>query len=619
MPCALVREELSARLDGEANDAMAAAVDEHVAACAPCREHEERLWSVRRAVRARAAERVPDLTAPILARISEERRSRPRAQRRERVRYAFVGAAASIVVLLAASLPWSSRPPGSATAAELVAGVRAAARTLESYEATFTVRETGWLATVPDRRFNVALAYAAPERVALRIDDRTTYPSEVWPRNDIVLVSDGTSLSVREPATCPRDALPDCSPRTTERRVIVDRQPFDGIHRVPTDAVLPLTTLAGPEGLEIRGTGTVLGRSAHAVALRYGQAIPLIESFQVGGLWRDFHPSDEVELWLDRATWFPLKVEVRAADSTERADWAARNGYRDRAGTTLLRITATSLAETDPPPGSFAVNERGIVRTGGFRARDLDELGSSLIPRDLGGLDPYRAGEAGAATIVAWARGINYVKLVERPAAGALEDLIAEEVRLGAIGPAYYLPASERDPRRLIMFTGDRTIRLESNLPRADLLRIASSISVRTRQVASADLVGRKGAWARRVNPEDLRTINIAPDPSFMPEGYAARVGLLLYGPIGNKTLNVYYRRAEAEIGGSGIQITRSVPADRLTPSSKDLIGTTITGDIQGRWSIERSELEWIDDGIYNAITVPGFDRATALRIARSL
>lgn len=618
MSCSDVREELSARLDDEGNETLAGSVDDHLVTCAACRAHEERLWRVRRAVRARPAESVPDLSGRILAQISEERRSLPRARRRERVRYAVVGAAASIAVLLAASLPWSSRPPDSASAAAVVSGIRSAARSLDSYQATFAVEETGWLGSVPQRSFEIAIAYVAPERVAMRIEDATRYPSPAWPRNDVALISDGTSLSITEPATCPRDALPDCSPQRIERRVIQDRQPFDGIHRVPTDAILPLVTLASSEGLEVKGSRSVLDRRAHVVVLRYGQALPLVESFQVGGAWRDFHPSDEVEVWLDQETWFPLGMQVRATGSNERAEWAARNGYQERRGTRLLRITATSLSEEPAHPTSFVVEEKGSLRNGGFRERALGDVDPSLLPTDVRGLEPYRAGRVGARTLVAWTRGMNYLKLVEQQMSGARDGLTAEEVRLEG-GPAYYSPASERDPRRVIIFTENREMRLESNLPRADLLAIASSIDVRTRPVASGKPKGKTGISARRVAPGDLSGLDLAPSPTYMPEGYEARVGLLLEGPSERETLSVYYRRAEAEIGGFGIRITRSVPAERLDPSSKDLMGTIIARDVQGRWSIERSELEWIHDGVYNAVAVPGFDRATALRIARSL
>jgi hypothetical protein len=38
-----------------------------------------------------------------------------------------------------------------------------------------------------------------------------------------------------------------------------------------------------------------------------------------------------------------------------------------------------------------------------------------------------------------------------------------------------------------------------------------------------------------------------------------------------------------------------------------------------GRFSAGRSELEWVEGGIYRAISAPGFDLATIVGIAESL
>jgi predicted anti-sigma-YlaC factor YlaD len=66
MRCELVREALSARLDGEAETQPAAVVDAHLDGCPPCRAWLTGAERVTRTVRLQAAE-VPDLTARILA------------------------------------------------------------------------------------------------------------------------------------------------------------------------------------------------------------------------------------------------------------------------------------------------------------------------------------------------------------------------------------------------------------------------------------------------------------------------------------------------------------------------------------------------------------------------
>jgi len=70
MDCRDARSEISARLDGEADPALLAPLDEHLGGCAACRTHAAAISAAHRTVRLRAAEPVPpDLTAGVLAAI----------------------------------------------------------------------------------------------------------------------------------------------------------------------------------------------------------------------------------------------------------------------------------------------------------------------------------------------------------------------------------------------------------------------------------------------------------------------------------------------------------------------------------------------------------------------
>ena len=64
--CESLRVDISARLDGELDESRARELDEHLETCAACRGYEARMRSVRRAMRVRSAEPVPDLTAAIM-------------------------------------------------------------------------------------------------------------------------------------------------------------------------------------------------------------------------------------------------------------------------------------------------------------------------------------------------------------------------------------------------------------------------------------------------------------------------------------------------------------------------------------------------------------------------
>ena len=69
MDCELIREAISARLDGESPGVAPEIVDGHVATCAECRAFAEGAGALHRAVRVAPAPPVPDLSAGILAAI----------------------------------------------------------------------------------------------------------------------------------------------------------------------------------------------------------------------------------------------------------------------------------------------------------------------------------------------------------------------------------------------------------------------------------------------------------------------------------------------------------------------------------------------------------------------
>ena len=99
MTCDRVRLALSARLDGEDPDVAETVVAVHLAGCAACRSFADEAQTLHRNLRLRSADAVPDLTAPILASIDQER-VRVGDSRRAALRMALV--AVGVVQLLAA-------------------------------------------------------------------------------------------------------------------------------------------------------------------------------------------------------------------------------------------------------------------------------------------------------------------------------------------------------------------------------------------------------------------------------------------------------------------------------------------------------------------------------------
>jgi hypothetical protein len=637
--CPRARVQLSARLDGEVGDTTARALDLHLASCPRCRAHEQALIRVRRSLRTQPAEPVPDLSEAILqevarvARAGERRveapsdvvgpRPFPHTHRRtrrsgrhtavsarspspgrwaERLRVGGIAAAAAALIMLGASLPFVERPPHLAAAGEIARGVRAAARTLRAYRATFSIVERGWHPAVPVRRMRAGVAFEAPERFRLRVRDHTRYPSGSWPRNDVTIVATARRWSIQEPSSCPTAALPRCA-TGKESRTIVRRQPFDGTSSLPTDIVVPLETLASSGEFDVLGVDEVLNRSAYRLALPYRRAVPLVMALQDGGLWRSFEPFDRVELWVERRTWFPLRFDVVRGDRPP-----------------LLSVRATSFsARPVRAPGTFTVPVRGLIKDGGFQpARRM----RSRQPRFLAGLAPYRRGVlAGGGEVRSYVRGMTWLKVTYDDATERAFPLTAEEVRLARGRVAYYQPATgtgteEALRRRVDVFGRGAHVHLEANLARDELLRVAASLPVAGRRLDAASRRG--GTSVRRLAPEAAARFGFVASPGSLPRGYAPTAALLTRSRDGRRTVTVYYRRPEAEFDGFGIRITQARPVTMLPPTSESLHSLRV-GERRVRWSEERGEAEWRDGLTYRAVAAPSFGWPTAARIIEGL
>lgn len=623
LACGDVRAEVSALFDDELDAGAAADVRRHLAECDTCRAYAERIAGVRSSLRLAEAEPVPDLTEEIMARVEtawEHRTRRGRAV--ALVRTFAVAAVASALVVAGASLPSRDRRGDVASAAEIVRQVRRAARALETYHATFRITERGWHQDVPRRQFRAEVWFDAPERFRLEIDDLTAYPDpEQWPENSVAFVAAPDKVQVREPSRCPVALLPGCTSPTPEVRTLTGRAPFDGRVVLPTDIVVPLATLVGAGGFEVAESAPVAGRAAHLVALELRRAVPLVTSLQPGGSWRSFHPLDEVRLWLDRDTWFPLRFDVVASESPGREQWAAARGYADRPGDVLLTVRATGFDEPESfPPGFFRVPRDGLVTSGAF---DADAVGGTWpAPGDTAGLAPYRTGRTPRAVIRTYASGTTWLRVTLTRGRGAIATprmLAAEEVRLPGGGIGYYRPAGPELRREVDLFGGGISARVEGNLGRAELLNVAASLDLGSRPLPRV-VRGPGGIRIARLEPASaFDAVGFAVRPRHLPGGYDPRTpdAALLVRSDGNApTLLIHYRAPEAEYDGVGLHITET-PADRLPPTS----GAPSAVDIGngGRYFAERGELEWIRDGVYYSIRAPSFDLATLLDVARGM
>lgn len=621
--CHDIRPDLSAFIDGELRPERRGEVESHLETCTSCRREEASLRAVRRLIRVQPVEDVPDLAPAIMARVAA-RKARDHEPWRERFRVAAVAAAAAALLVWGVSLPFHSSPSDIAAASEITEGVRAAARQLDSYRATYSIVERGWHPSVPLRRMTADVDYRAPEDLRLEVRDLTDYPSSQWPPNDITLIATGDRWWIEEPSSCPTVALPDCAAPTTwagvvERRVVKHRQPFDGTSPLPTDIVLPLETLAADDGFSVLARTTVGERAAYRLGLDYRHALPLIGALQAGGAWRDFHPLDPVDIWVDAETWFPLRFEVRTGTSDDRALWASRRDLSDRAGSLLLRVTATDFSEPDRfSSETFDVPTSGLRRDGGFK--ESTAVLEDLQPRYDAGLRAYRAGHTDdGREVLALARGMSYLKVIRgRGGLSATALEAGEEIALPGGGYAYYLPASEALGRRLELATGRNLIQLETNLTRDALLMVADSLDAAARR-APRVIEKSSGLVLVRTRVERaFEKLAFARSPGYLPEGYATVSASIGRTRDDVRSLTLYLRRPEGEFDGLGMRVVQSHPVAFLPPSSEEFVEVTI-GGLRGRWSAERGELEWIDGKTYRAVAVPSTDLYTALRIAEGL
>lgn len=645
MRCDASQRELSARLDGAPNRRLNEALESHLATCARCRSFAAGAERIRELARIEPAAPVPDLVPRIMAEIHRESRRRPVRQvvPPEWRRYAAAFAAgAAAAALLVGGFPGVRRGPDPALATEIPRLVFESSTLVTSYRATFDIKESNFaptppLAGFPVRNFVAQVAFESPERFRAVIEDRTEYPAGQWPRNDLVLAVDRDRWSFRGPATCPRESLPDCTTGGREVREVRGREPFDGDALLPADVVVPVRTLSGSDRVRLAGEGSVLGRPVVIVELAYRDASPLFAYLHAGGSWRPFHPLDRVLVSLDRETWFPLAYEVRPAAGPERDRWSVQNSLpHEPPGRAVFAATATSFG-TAPQPDGWRPLSRAIrsLRDEGFRDESLEAAAARsgyrpVLPADTAGLRPYRAGTFASGdrprdeVLVSFVRGLTWLKVRQTRTWSQPEPFgdvgsLATPTGLRR-GLAYYEPATAMLGRRLWIHGRGLDLYLESNLPRNDFLRVASSLPVRGGPAPRQWLV-RRLAGGLTVEKTSLARAEAAVSymllPSSLPNGY--RPGPVHLVRIAGRTgVTMFFRRPGTELDGVGIRLHQAGGEPLPPPVDPDVLAVRVRG-FNGRYSPLRAELEWVEDGVYRSLRGTALDLAGLLQVAESL
>ena len=649
MRCDAAQLAISTSMDEQA--ALPSDVEEHRRTCPVCAQFDAGAWRIREVARFEVAPPVPDMVPAIMAKVRDEEADRllgwgPAASPLRGWlgwlvdrRAAVLGAATGVLLgllLTSGGLVPIGMVNTTALASEIPHELVRAASGLDAYQATFDITESNWTKAVPHRTFVASLAFLAPESFRVRVKDSTHYPSGSWPHNDLSLVTDGRTWEASGPDPCPSANLPACPTDGPVTRSIVDRPPFDARAAMPSDIIVPMTVLAASNKVVVNGQDTVAGRDAIAVELTYQDATPLFQYLTFLGSWRPFFPQDQVVVWLDKRTWFPLQYKVFPAAGRERSLWATQMGLPSESPyEPVFEATARSLSATPPPAKAFVVRPGAEVVDEGFLDDPLPKGPGSgcpggsgpIQPCATGGLSLYRSGRFPSSplrpyseTVLAYASGLAWLTVtrVERWDQPALFGIgpFPETVKMpGRRGIGYYLPATSSEPRRLALHTAKGEFLVETDLPRARLLQAAASIPVRG---LAQPVEWRVRRWSGGVVEQGVAQAKFALQrPSYLPPGYER---VAVQTAISGKSTGVtfVYRRPAAELDGVGIVLYQASGQDLAPPNSPDEL-TVMLGPNVGRWSPEGHLLEWMDGRVYRSITGPSFDLATIVRIALSL
>ncbi|MEX0832530.1 MAG: hypothetical protein WD276_01445 [Actinomycetota bacterium] len=637
MNCKEAQLAFSASMDGE-DRALTPEARLHVETCPDCSRFASTARRVRAGARVRVAGPVPDLVEPIMSRVREEAERAPvvrmpRASRpgkfnlRSLMAAAVVGALVGVAIVTAGVIP---RGAGPALAQDIPHEIASAAFEIDGYQANYRIVERNWQPEVPERRFDVRVAFDSPEMFRVDVDDETKYPPEIGLRNDSKLIVSGERWMLQGPEVCIRAATTECPTEVRSvSETVTGRPPFDADAPMPTDIVLPMTALAGSSRVDVLGEDEVAGRPAVLVELSAGDAAPLFAFFQQAGSWRPLYASDRVLLWLDRESWFPLGFTVTAGGGEDRSAWAAVADLQDRPGDTVLDVRLTSLSLAPPEERRFSVDPGG--RSEGFVDLSETELADvvgyePVEPARLLGLAPYRFGRFAGSdeAVLSYARGLAWVKVRETRTHGGETffgpvDEFAERVELPGGGIAYYEPAAGQWGRRVAIHARGWDLYMESNLPRAELLDVAASIPIRGEEIPEAWRIRREG---------DLTVELVSPAEAQRRAGFTVLMPRYLPGAFklvaaeivtfeDARGVTMFYSREGSEPAGFGLRIHQA-PGEQIPPSSGSATAVLVRGET-GRWSPDRQELEWVEDGVYRSVTAPGLDLRNLVAIADSM
>jgi hypothetical protein len=599
-----MRKTLSRYLDGDLSAAATANIEQVLASSDEARRYFDQLVSIRDQMRQETAGEIPDLAPSILAIIGEP----PRESRRPARRVTLAAGFAAGLVAGAVFIGFAFRQPIPVAAADIPDEVIAAQSRVGALTARIDIVERGWHPDVPERRFEGNIQYLAPESLWIEISDITSYPSSAWiPNHTTVVVDEDTAWSSGL-ASCPTESLPDCMPTQPRAMVILDREPFPDASPAPLDLIVPVNGFNRAGEPALLGVTEVDGKRAVGVSITAAQVAALLDGLTTAGNWRDIHPTDRVELWLDEQHLVPLALSVFPAETSDRALWAIRHGYDDRAEVPILEVAWSEVVFGTEPIAFPSPPQGGAQGSAGFTDASEPEP-SAPVPLALpDGMTLHRAGAIDNAagpevSIASWSDGRAWVKVRSTSSwegshlfgdVGAL----VREVQLGS-GVAYLSEGGDR----IGIHGEDIDLVVLGSLPTEALLEIAGSIGVDGRPVPST--------WVEAA-------------ASTLDDARAEVAGLLVpmelegFGPPAIRAARGVATMSYAGPGDRAFLLTQAADTELSPPLEANVRGVTVRG-VDGRYSPDRGLLEWVEGELGVALASTTLSVDELVSIAESL
>jgi hypothetical protein len=561
MRCDEARLLESARSDGLAQtQELAASLDLHVADCSNCAAYRRELVRIRTNLRA-------DLGPPPPLRFPPQSRS----VRRPSYVLALAGAAAGLLVGLV--IRSSEQPAEPAIIAGFTERLNSIQTEVGAFVASVTVVERGWHPEVPERSYRGWLEYRGPDQAAIVLSDVSVYPSADWVRNDIEAVVDRGAAWLRATQPCPAALQPGCS-REPDLTGIRGRAPFEESALVSSDLVAPVRALATEEAAVASPGLPPVDSEVIGLRMSVAQAGRLLAALMPGGNWREFHPADQVDVWLSSDQLLPVAVQVWAVDDPARQAWAATRGYVDGDAALLELI----LRRQEEPPRW--PNLPGALLQG--------EYSPGMTPgEDLVGLVPWGGGRLGEVTVESWAAGAAWIRLDRNRTMSATDwnRLIELETVAGVV---YFDPGT------------------------ATLWAVQESGATAIR-----------GSVPLEVLAGALAEVGINGRPAFESQSVPPRGGLVLgpvegFGPVSIRAT------ADATVstawgGGTRVLALESRAGNALPPPvDPAVVGVEVRGTT-ARYSASAGSLVWVEAGKVYSLEAVGVTLAQLVEVAAGL